>query len=88
MYRVVLSRRAEKALRALSPSYAQRVREALESFRDNPRIQGTVKLENTPVAQYRRRVGDYRILFDIDEKNRVVQVLDIRRRGRVMGDSV
>jgi len=81
LYRVVLSRRAEKALQGVSPLHARRVREALESLRDNPRSHGTVKLEMVPVAQYRRRVGDYRILFDIDERAGTVMVLDIRRRS-------
>jgi len=81
LYKVVLSRRAEKALETLPQHYSQGIREALESLRNGPRSHGTVKLENAPVAQYRRRVGDYRILFDIDEGTQTVMVLDIRRRS-------
>ncbi|MBI2866628.1 MAG: type II toxin-antitoxin system RelE/ParE family toxin [Chloroflexi bacterium] len=83
MYKVVLSRRAQKAIEALPAHHSQRIRGALESLRDDPRSRGTVKLENAPVAQYRHRVGDYRILFDFDEATGTVMILDIRRRSKV-----
>jgi len=51
------------------------------SFRRNPRMAGTVKLEDVQVASYRHRVGNYRILFDIDDENRRLEILDIRRRS-------
>ncbi|MEK7217276.1 MAG: hypothetical protein AAB289_16960 [Chloroflexota bacterium] len=38
----------------------------------------TIKLESAPVAQYRYRVGEYRILFDIDDAGRVLEIIDIR----------
>ncbi|MBI2917917.1 MAG: type II toxin-antitoxin system RelE/ParE family toxin [Chloroflexi bacterium] len=81
MYKVVLSRRAQKAIEAVPAHHSQRIRGALESLRDDPRSPGTVKLENAPVAQYRHRVGDYRILFDIDDGAGTVMILDVRRRG-------
>ncbi len=80
MCRVLLSHRAEKALEGVAPN-VERARERLESLGDNPRISGTKKLENMRVAQYRHRVGDCRILFDVDEQSKIVKVLDIRRRG-------
>ena len=39
------------------------------------------KLDSAPVAQYRRRVGDYRILFDIDDDKHILEIVDIRARG-------
>lgn len=45
-----------------------------------PRGHGAIKLDHAPVAQYRRRVGTLRILFDVDDGNRVVEILDIRQR--------
>ena len=80
MYRAVFSRRAEKAFLDLPKNQAQRVKEAIEGLVENPRTHGTIKLENAPVAQYRYRVGDLRILFDIDDRNQVIEILDIRKR--------
>ena len=59
---------------------ARRIKEAIERLQQNPRTQGTIKLENAPVASYRYRVGDLRILFDIDDGAKVIEVLDIRKR--------
>ncbi len=81
MYQAIFSRRAQKAFWDLPMNQAQRVKEAINQLRENSRIPGTTKLENAPVAQYRHRVGDLRILFDIDDANQVVEVLDIRKRN-------
>lgn len=80
MYRAIFSRRAEKVFLDLPDKDALRVKEAIEQLQRDPRGQHTIKLEQAPVAQYRRRVGNFRILFDLDDNNQIVQVLDIRKR--------
>ena len=60
---------------------ARAIKAALERLQQEPRTRGTVKLENAPFAQFRHRVGNYRILFDVDEERKVVEVVDIRRRS-------
>lgn len=83
MYRAVFSRRAEKAFMNLPMEQAQRVKEAIRRLEQEPRGQTTIKLDHAPVAQYRCRVGNLRILFDIDDENRIVEVLDIRKRDEL-----
>lgn len=80
MYRAVFSRRAERAFLELPIGLARRVRQAIDILIEDPRAHGTTKLESAPVAQYRCRVGDYRILFDIDDDHQVLEVVDIRKR--------
>lgn len=80
MYRVIFSRRAEKAFLDLPDKEARRVKEAIEKLKQNPRTHGTIKMENAPVASYRYRVGETQILFDIDDEAKVIEILDIRRR--------
>jgi mRNA interferase RelE/StbE len=80
MYRAIFSRRAEKAFMSLYDREARRVKEAIQKLIDNPRARGTMKLEGAPVARYRYRIGDYRILFDIDDVAKVMEILDIRKR--------
>jgi mRNA interferase RelE/StbE len=52
-----------------------------------PNGQKTFKRLNPPVkllaytAQYRLRLGDYRVLYDVDEKKRTVWVFVLRRRN-------
>ena len=33
------------------------------------------------VAQYRVRIGDYRVLYDVDDKRKIVWVFAVRRRS-------
>jgi mRNA interferase RelE/StbE len=33
-------------------------------------------------ADYRLRIGDYRVLYDVDEKNKKVVLLALRKRGK------
>ena len=80
MYQVIFSRRAERVFLSLPDKTARRIKEAVERLKQEPRIHGTIKLENAPVASYRYRVGDIRILFDIDDKDQVIEILDIRKR--------
>ena len=81
MYQVIFSRQAEKAFLRLSEKEARRVKEVIEKLKQNPRIYGTIKLENAPVASYRHRLGDHRILFDVDDEAKVIEILDIRKRN-------
>ncbi len=81
MYRAVFSRRAQKAFLDLPDDQAQRTKEAIEKLAEEPRGHGTIKLEHAPVAQYRHRVGNWRILFDIDDRNEVIEILDIKKRS-------
>ena len=80
MHRAIFSRRAEKAFMSLPDKEAQRVKEAIRKLTENPRTHGTVKLESAPVARCRYRIGDYRLLFDIDDEAKVIEILDIRKR--------
>lgn len=80
MYKAVFSRRAEKSFLNLPDNEARRIKETIKKLEQEPRCQGTIKLENAPVASYRYRVGDYRILFDIDDKTKIIEILDIRKR--------
>lgn len=64
-----------------------RVKSAIDELAYDPRPMGKkFKFLRPPLAiyqyaaQYRLRVGDYRILYDIDEKMKKVVLLSIRRR--------
>lgn len=80
MYNAVFSRRAEKSFLSLSDMEARRIKKAIEKLIHDPRTFGTIKLENAPVASYRYRAGDLRILFDVDDNAKVIEILDIRKR--------
>jgi len=40
-----------------------------------------LKLFRPFTAQYRLRIGDYRVLYDVDDERRIVWILALRKRG-------
>jgi mRNA interferase RelE/StbE len=81
LFRIVVSARAKKELRRLPDSVYPRVRSKLLALVDNPRPEGCGKLADS-TNRYRIRVGNWRILYSIDDVNREVVVHRIAPRGK------
>ena len=77
-YDVFLLRRARKALADIFPPHDERLRNALRGLYDDPRPAGCSKLAGRD--GYRLRVGDYRVIYGIDDAAREVTVLDLGHR--------
>lgn len=80
MYQTIFSARANRAYQKFPQKDAARIKETLKKLEQDPHIHGTIKLSSAPVAQYRYRVGNFRILFDIDDEQKIIAILDIRKR--------
>jgi len=80
-YLVRLERNAERDLDRLPGTVLTRVDAKLTGLKTNPRPRGAVKLHGREGLGWRIRVGDYRILYTIDEVARVVSVYRIRSRA-------
>ena len=78
VYDVYLKKSAEKELDKLPQEVYNRIVKRLISLKNNPRPPGTKKLVNQD--GYRIRVGDYRILYIIDEKEKKVEIVSIAHR--------
>lgn len=78
-FTLVIARSFEKDLRKLSRPDQNRVRQALPKIQADP-YNGR-KLQNAPIGQYRWRVGDLRIRYDIEGKQ--VQILRVLKREDV-----
>ena len=82
MYRVFLERAAEKDLKSLSSKLHNRIIVALQRLAKNPRPAGCRKLTGSD-DDWRIRVGDYRIVYEIDDDAEVVRVNRVRHRREV-----
>lgn len=82
MYQVVIERRAEKDLDRLAPPVRRRATESILALADNPRPPGCRKLVGTD-NDWRIRVGDYRIIYQIADEVRIVRVNRVRHRREV-----
>ena len=82
MYRVLLERTAEKDLSRLSSEIYDRVIAAIQALANNPRPPGCRKLAGSK-HDWRIRVGDYRVVYEIADAIRVVRVNRVRHRREV-----
>jgi mRNA interferase RelE/StbE len=82
MYRVLLERAAEKDLKSLSSKLHNQVIATLQRLAKNPRPSGCRKLTGAD-NDWRVRVGDYRIVYEIDDTDQNVRVNRVRHRREV-----
>lgn len=80
-YEVRIIRSAEKDLERFSLTVYTRLSIRILSLVNNPRPRGVKKLSGH--AEYRLRVGDYRILYLIDDKRRIVTIIAVGHRREV-----
>jgi len=81
-YRVALTASAEKELHGLSAKVIVRIMARLERLSLAPRPPGCKKLKGGS-NEWRIRVGDYRIVYEIDDAARTVDVMRIAHRREV-----
>ncbi len=83
MYRLEVSpaadRNLERLKRRIQRFNFERLRTAVRSLADDPRPHGVRKIEGAERA-YRIRVGDYRVVYEIYDKEGLVLILQVARR--------
>jgi mRNA interferase RelE/StbE len=77
-YAVSILRRAQKELGQLSSPSFERVCGAVTALSGNPRPPGCRKLVGR--EGWRIRVGDYRVIYEIDDPARTVLILHVGHR--------
>lgn len=78
-YRVFDKPAAERDLAKLPRDVLRRVSDRISRLAENPRPPGSEKLKGEEDL-YRIRVGDYRVLYEIDDEARAVWVARVRHR--------
>ena len=82
-YQVRIVRSAEKEMERLPATVHARLSKRILSLEENPRPRGVKKLSGR--EEYRLRVGDYRILYVIDDGNHTVTIVAVGHRHEVYG---
>ncbi len=78
MYRIELRRAAIKDLQDLPADYARLIAKHIDMLEQNPRPPDSKKLKGD--AGYSLRVGTYRLLYDIDDKEQSITIYRIKHR--------
>jgi len=80
-YAVILHRGAEKELDRLPAKAHERISSKLLELGNNPRPYGVQKLQGHD--GYRIRIGDYRVLYLVNDKAKTVEILAVGHRREV-----
>ncbi len=83
MYRIVFTRQSTRALRKMSRQTARLIRDKLDQLAQDPYTHNPnlTKLQGRP--GYRLRVGDWRVIYELEDERLVILVLKVGPRGEV-----
>jgi mRNA interferase RelE/StbE len=78
-YAISVARSAEKEIANLPGKVLARVKEVIDALSSKPRPIGCKKLAQSR-NRWRLRVGDYRVIYTIDDRSRRVDIERVRHR--------
>ena len=77
-YELVYTRRAAKDISKLQQNVKERIKKALEKYAEDPLFYAR-KMADPTLGTYRFRIGEYRVIFDIEEDKLIVLRLGHQR---------
>ena len=80
MYKIILTEKAKQQLSSFSRDIQHRIGAVIERLKIRP-IHISKRLIGSPL--FRARAGDYRIIFEIREKELIIYVLEIGHRKKI-----
>ncbi|GAA6616793.1 type II toxin-antitoxin system RelE family toxin [Scytonema sp. NUACC26] len=80
-YTIIILRRAQKELQDLPVEIYERVRDDIRALTENPRPPSCLKLTNR--EGWRIRVSSYRVIYEIDDEQKIITVLQVGHRRDV-----
>jgi mRNA interferase RelE/StbE len=81
MYRIIIEHRAAKEIESLPDEIIQRITDTIRSLKLNPRPHGVKKLLGD--EGWRIRIRDYRILYTIDDEQKLISIYRVKHRREV-----
>lgn len=82
-YTVEVLKRASRELATLPAKDRARVAQRIDALAANPRPHGAVALQGKPPGHLRIRVGDYRVIYEVQDAALVVEVVRVGHRREV-----
>ena len=80
-YALIIGRRASRDLESLPAGLVVRIDGKILALRIDPRPPGVKKLKGE-LDLWRIRIGDYRVIYSIDDRARVVDIVRVRHRSK------
>ena len=82
MFEIYLERSEGKRLRNLSGNILRRIIPHIKSLKDDPKPAGCRKIVGAERV-YRIRIGDYRVVYEIDEERHRINIMAVGYRKDV-----
>jgi len=82
MFDVSYSSRSKRFLKKADKILAKRLIEKIEKLRKDPVIHDTKRVGGSG-SLHRTRVGDYRILYEVDYRNNLIGIIKIDKRSKI-----
>ena len=82
MYKITFSKKADKSLRRMPRNVALNIVKKIKQLANNPNgMRNVKKITNHP--GYRLRVGDWRIVYTVNDNELLIHVINVKTRGEV-----
>lgn len=78
-WKIYISDRAGKQIKKIPKYYADKIKEIIDLMEFNPFFGDIEKMDNKENV-WRKRFGSYRIFYEINNSEKNVYILDIKRR--------
>ena len=81
-YKILWKKSAVKELKRVDKQFIPRIISTVESLSNNPLPVGVKKLSGTDII-YRIRIGDYRLIYSLYEKELIIEIVKVGHRKDV-----
>ncbi len=83
MFKIVYAKSVIKDLKKIATYNLPKIKDGIGNLELFPNLAEIKNLNNHPIADYRLRIGNYRVLFDVDWENKKIYILKIGHRKDV-----
>lgn len=83
MYQIRFSSQSYKFLLDLNLRTRKRIYSKIENLKENPVPRGAIRIKGTKEEIFRIRVGEYRILYEVDHGVEIIGIIKIGKRSNV-----
>lgn len=81
-YTIIVPKTVQKQLDTLPDDIYERIAVKIQQLADDPRPDGVVKMKGAD-NEYRIRIGDYRVRYEINDKELIILLLQCKHRRDV-----
>jgi len=83
MFNIIYAKSVKKDIKDIPQNILLNIKGDIEDLQNFPNVKNITKLTSHPLADFRLRVGNYRVLFDVNFDKKEIYILKISHRRDV-----